>query len=212
MLLHLTALLALSTQPPAAAPSPQAPDVPAALGQRIAAARAQTVTASTLVIVPDEPSYLAAIALWHTPSPDHNGARTLFPILIDDGSLPCHEDIARFARAFKPANTLRFTAKGEAPPPPPPRPPPPPPSPKRSPPPGAPPMKPPTSPLSPAVRGHPAHSAQSSPTPPTRPAPPRSPLPPPTDRSSSSLRRPHRRAAPSLSLRPMRSPAPSPRS
>jgi len=122
MLLHLTALLALSTQPPAAAPSPQAPDVPAALGQRIAAARAQTVTASTLVIVPDEPSYLAAIALWHTPSPDHNGARTLFPILIDDGSLPCHEDIARFARAFKPANTLRFTAKGEAPPPTPPAP------------------------------------------------------------------------------------------
>ncbi|MDP1661803.1 MAG: hypothetical protein Q8L55_07790, partial [Phycisphaerales bacterium] len=123
MLLHLTALLALTAQPPAAAPSPQAPDVPAALGQRIAAARAQTIAASTLVIVPDEASYLAAIALWHTPSPDHNGARTLFPILIDDGTLPCHEDLARFARAFKPAYTVRFTAKGDAPaggPPPPP--------------------------------------------------------------------------------------------
>jgi hypothetical protein len=94
--------------PPSTAPVPQSPDGLPKLAKRIAAVRAQTTVTPVLVIVPDEPSYYAAIARWH------NGKqRAPFPVLIDDGTLPARENIARFARAFKPVRTIRFAAKGE---------------------------------------------------------------------------------------------------
>ncbi|HYD00232.1 MAG TPA: hypothetical protein VEB22_03320 [Phycisphaerales bacterium] len=84
-------------------------DAPAALAQRTAAVRAQIAVASILVIVPDEASYLVALAMWKP----GDGGRVLFPILIDDNTLPAQEDIARFARGFKPTRTVRFAAKGD---------------------------------------------------------------------------------------------------
>lgn len=114
MLVPLLTLLTLTAQTPAAPAEPPAAappsDPPTLLSQRIAAVRQETTIAPTLVLVPDEASYFAAIAKWH----DGKG-RTLFPILIDDGTLAAREDIARFSRAFKPTSTLRFSAKGDAP-------------------------------------------------------------------------------------------------
>ena len=89
---------------PSAASAPQAAGQPLPpqllLGQRLAAIRARTTVLGTIVIVSDAPSYLAAIGAWSD--------RLRFPILIDDGTPEAREDIARFARAFRPARVLRF--------------------------------------------------------------------------------------------------------
>lgn len=114
MLAPLLTLLILTAQTPAAPAQPPAAappsDPPTLLAQRIAAVRSETTIAPTLILVPDEPSFFTALAKWHD-----GKARTLFPILIDDGTLAAREDIARFSRAFKPTSTLRFSAKGETP-------------------------------------------------------------------------------------------------
>ncbi len=68
--------------------------------------RAQQV-APTVVIVSDARSYLAAIAAWEGPR--------RFPVLWDDGSIGSRENIARFVRAFKPEEVLRFEASDKTP-------------------------------------------------------------------------------------------------
>ena len=60
----------------------------------------------TVVIVPGGDSYIEAIAQW-TP-------QARFPVLIDDGSARAREDIARFVRAFKPPQVVRWERAGEA--------------------------------------------------------------------------------------------------
>jgi len=59
---------------------------------------------NTVVIVPDAPSYLAAIGAW-TPT-------QRFPVLIDDGSFECHDQIARFVRGYGAANVVRWRIGG----------------------------------------------------------------------------------------------------
>lgn len=56
----------------------------------------------TVVIVPDGPSYLAALSGW--------SASVRYPVLIDDGSYAAGQDVARFVRAFTPASVVRFTS------------------------------------------------------------------------------------------------------
>jgi hypothetical protein len=73
------------------------------LGVRAEHVRRTLPTTSLLVIVPDERSFVSAISTWST---EEGGAR--FPILIDDGTLVARENIARFARAFKPARVVGY--------------------------------------------------------------------------------------------------------
>ena len=87
------------------APTPPKPTPPEILSQRIAAVRRQTTVAPVLVLVDSWPAYYDAIARWH------NGKeRVLYPVLMDNGSgaMEMNEDIARFARAFKPALVVRY--------------------------------------------------------------------------------------------------------
>lgn len=105
------ALLACSlagATPPAPSPPPTqrqvaAQDLPPAmrLGARVVQVRRAIPVADAVVIVPDEASYLAALALW-TP-------KLRFPVLIDDGTPAAAEAIARFCRAFAPKAVLQST-------------------------------------------------------------------------------------------------------
>jgi hypothetical protein len=99
------------SQPPAAEPvAPVTPPTsPAAgqplppqllLGQRLAALRQGTTVLGTIVLVSDAPSYLEAIGAWSD--------AVRFPILVDDGTPEAREDIARFARAFRPTRVVRY--------------------------------------------------------------------------------------------------------
>lgn len=85
-------------------PVPRLEDLPPAvrLGVRAQAVRGGWPTLSTVVIVPDEASYAAAIAAWTM--------QARYPVLIDDGTQAAREDIARFVRAFKPATVVRWSA------------------------------------------------------------------------------------------------------
>lgn len=77
-------------------------DLPPAvrLGLRAEAVRRQIPVSPVIVLVPDEVSYVQAIARWRP--------ALQFPVLIDDGSWEGVEDIARFARAFGPAEVVRW--------------------------------------------------------------------------------------------------------
>lgn len=103
---------AQSPAAPPAQPSVQPPGTPAALppglvlGAKSEGIRRLLPVAKTVVIVQDTASYVAAIDLWRT--------NRRFPVLIDDGTLPGREAIARFVRAFKPTRVLRWTPKPEA--------------------------------------------------------------------------------------------------
>lgn len=70
------------------------------LGVRVLTHRSTRSASPVLVIAEDAASYINAIGQW-TPS-------TMFPVLIDDGSQRAAEDIARFARAFKPEQIVRL--------------------------------------------------------------------------------------------------------
>jgi hypothetical protein len=71
------------------------------LAARVESVRRQIPTSPDLVIVPDGASYLLAISTWTRD--------VRFPVLIDDGSIQAVEDIARFARGFKPREILRWS-------------------------------------------------------------------------------------------------------
>lgn len=82
---------------------------PRRLGMRSALNTSIHAVIPDVVIVPDEASYLGAIERWT--------ANTIFPVLIDDGSLPAREHIARFVRAFEPRRVLRWSDDTPLPPP-----------------------------------------------------------------------------------------------
>lgn len=77
-------------------------DMPPAqrLGARAEVIRRGWPVISAVVIVPDEPSFIEAIAAWTL--------QARYPVLIDDGSHLAREDIARFVRAFKPSRVVRW--------------------------------------------------------------------------------------------------------
>ena len=77
----------------------------ARLGVRSALLREQIPVVPVVVIVPDARSYLEAVARW-TP-------KARFPVLIEDGSVPSTEDIARFVRGFAPVSVVRWSYKPE---------------------------------------------------------------------------------------------------
>lgn len=81
--------------------------LPLQLGARTGAIRAATGLVSTVVIVSDAESYLAAVGAWTT--------KARFPVLIDDGSAGSREAIARFVRGYKPAGVVRWQAPGVKP-------------------------------------------------------------------------------------------------
>lgn len=76
------------------------------LGARVETVRRGWPCIPTLVLVPDEASYIQAISHWKIAG--------RFPVLIDDGSLGAAEDIARFAHAFSPKATVRWDAHAQA--------------------------------------------------------------------------------------------------
>jgi hypothetical protein len=76
------------------------------LGVRVEAIRRGWAVLPTLVIVPDEASYVEAIGRWTL--------KARYPVLIDDGTESAREDIARFARAFKPQRTVRWSSGAPA--------------------------------------------------------------------------------------------------
>ena len=108
-------------QPPALptpAPAKPAPAQPVSvqslpptlrLGARVNLVERQFAVIPTVVIVPDEASFLAAIAKWQTTA---TGA-IRFPILIDNGTWAARTHIARFVHAFSPKSVLRWSASGE---------------------------------------------------------------------------------------------------
>lgn len=105
-------------QPPTAAPKtdgkpatvPIASLPPAQkLGLRVNLLDRQTTVIPTVVIVPNEASYLAAIANWQTSA---TGA-IRYPVLIDNGTWASRTRIARFVRAFNPKSIMRWTAIGD---------------------------------------------------------------------------------------------------
>lgn len=132
LLLPLTALAqpAPSAAPVSPAPAPSAPPTPPTpptppadpakpaalnlaafpppqrLGIRANFLQRQLGIIPTLVLVPDEGSYIAAIRGWST---GPKGA-TRYPVLIDDGSWASQQRIMRFARAFKPKSIVRWQA------------------------------------------------------------------------------------------------------
>jgi hypothetical protein len=72
------------------------------LGARVETLRQAWPVAPIVVLAPDAPTALDAMALW-TPA-------RRFPVLIDDGSARAREDIARFVRAFAPDRVIAIPA------------------------------------------------------------------------------------------------------
>jgi hypothetical protein len=72
------------------------------LGARAEAVRRGWPAIRTVVVVPDEASYLEALAHWTL--------KGRFPVLLDDGTEGAREDIARFVRAFEPAAVVRWSS------------------------------------------------------------------------------------------------------
>jgi hypothetical protein len=89
---------------PMALPAPSSARAAIALGERVRATQKQAQVIPTLVIVADGASYLDAISRW---TPDLR-----FPVLIDDGSVLASDNIARFIRAFQPADVVRYQVPG----------------------------------------------------------------------------------------------------
>lgn len=87
--------------PPAAAP--QAEVVPAQrLGFRVATVRARIPHLSRVVVVPDGRSFIEAVGAW--------SLEARYPVLIDDGTWLSREAVARFVRAYAPAQVVRWSA------------------------------------------------------------------------------------------------------
>lgn len=97
-----------TSQPQADQSDPQARlEAPPAvtLGLRAESLRLSLRVLPTVVIVPDGPSYLAAIESWRP------GAR--FPVLIDDGTPEARHHIALFVLAFKPERVASWQAPAQ---------------------------------------------------------------------------------------------------
>lgn len=96
---------------PSAPPAASAAEMPPSrkLGLRAAMVRVQLPVVPVVVIVPDAKSYVAAIEAW-----DFEGG-VRYPVLMDDGSWPSRQAIARFVRAMKPERVVRWSAPADAP-------------------------------------------------------------------------------------------------
>ncbi|MFN0132598.1 MAG: hypothetical protein ACKVW3_08735 [Phycisphaerales bacterium] len=79
------------------------------LGLRAEALRRAIPSLPVLVLVPDDASYVRALAGW--------SIKARYPILIEDGTDAAREDIARFARAFAPKRIVRWSSGTSLPPP-----------------------------------------------------------------------------------------------
>lgn len=90
---------------PPSAPATKVEDLPppVRLGLRVQQLQQLIPVAPVVVIVRDPKSYMEAIAGW-TP-------KLHYPVLIDDGTLLAHEDLARFVRAFQPERVVRWSAE-----------------------------------------------------------------------------------------------------
>lgn len=75
-------------------------------GIRTEVTRRKIPVIPTLVIVESPADYLAALNRW--------SIKARFPILIDDGSVEARENIARFARGFKPDAVVRWRTTEKA--------------------------------------------------------------------------------------------------
>lgn len=73
------------------------------LGARVRAVDRAVGVSPVVLVVPDERSFVEAIARWTT--------TVRFPVLLDDGSPEAREAIARFVRAFEPQRVLRWQAE-----------------------------------------------------------------------------------------------------
>lgn len=89
-----------SGEPAAAkADDARAPTAAQMLGARAEQVRQGWPSLSTVVVVPDEASFVEAVARWRLPTKAlPEGSR--YPVLIDDGTALAREDIARFVRGF----------------------------------------------------------------------------------------------------------------
>jgi len=74
------------------------------LGARVRAVDRAVGVSPVVVVVPDERSFVEAVARWTT------AAR--YPVLLDDGSPVARKAIARFVRAFEPRRVLRWQMEG----------------------------------------------------------------------------------------------------
>lgn len=77
------------------------------LGVRVLTHRHVRQASPVLVIADSPEAYVEAIARWTD--------RTIFPVLIDDGSWRAAEDIGRFTRAFQPEKIVRVSADKDLP-------------------------------------------------------------------------------------------------
>lgn len=75
------------------------------LGQRVDAIRQHAAAVTTLVLVRDAASYREAIAAWRPTA--------RFPVLIDDGTSVGRDQIALFARTFKPTKVVYWGGEAE---------------------------------------------------------------------------------------------------
>ncbi|UYV11212.1 MAG: hypothetical protein NCW75_07830 [Phycisphaera sp.] len=73
------------------------------LGARVRAVDRAVGVSPVVVIVPDERSFVGAIARWTT--------TVRFPVLLDDGSPESREAIARFVRAFEPQRVVQWQSE-----------------------------------------------------------------------------------------------------
>ncbi len=82
---------------------------PGRLAERAEDVRTKALVFPVIVVVPDVNAYLDAVSRW---SPAGR-----FPVLIDDGTDSARENIARFARDFKPEKVVRWSgdpSRGES--------------------------------------------------------------------------------------------------
>lgn len=94
-------------QPPApGAAGPREVSPALRLGIRVATVRTRIPHDSRVVVVPEGRSFIEAVGAW--------SLEARYPVLIDDGSWLSREAIARFVRAYSPAQVVRWSAPEQA--------------------------------------------------------------------------------------------------
>ncbi|MEO1278337.1 MAG: hypothetical protein AAFV77_05225, partial [Planctomycetota bacterium] len=91
-------------QPPAQSVTLDQLPPPQRLGARVRAVEQTVRVLPIVVIVPDGPSYVEAIARW--------APAVRYPVLLDDGTPDAREAIARFVAAFDPERVVQWRLEG----------------------------------------------------------------------------------------------------
>ncbi|MGD1914685.1 MAG: hypothetical protein ACFCBV_00655 [Phycisphaerales bacterium] len=94
-------------QPPAQSVTLDQLPPPQRLGARVRAVEQTVRVLPIVVIVPDGPSYVEAIARW--------APAVRYPVLLDDGTPEAREAIARFVAAFDPERVVQWRLEGAPP-------------------------------------------------------------------------------------------------